>query len=144
MFFVRATGLVAKSVPYGLVVFFFRFFFSFRVKIRDDGTLHFESRCVERERDRVSSSPSEGWMRRVYAGRKCSIICVYISRMYRSIEWVWRRKEDVRSQTNNSVRLRGAGGQNFGSLLRHFEAFFFTREREFCSRLLTKILYTFS
>jgi len=51
MFFVRATGLVAKSVPYGLVVFFFRFFFSFRVKIRDDGTLHFESRCVERERE---------------------------------------------------------------------------------------------
>jgi len=27
MFFVRATGLVAKSVPYGLVVFFFDFFF---------------------------------------------------------------------------------------------------------------------
>ena len=118
--------------PYGLVVFFFDFFFSFRVKIRDDGTLHFESRW--KERDRVSSSPSEGWMRRVYAGRMCSIICVYISRMYRSIEWVWRRKEDVQKPN----RLRGRAAKIFGSLLRHFEAFFFHE------RLLTKILYTFS
>jgi hypothetical protein len=120
--------------PYGLVVFFFDFFFSFRVKIRDDGTLHFESRW--KERDRVSSSPSEGWMRRVYAGRKCSIICVYISRMYRSIEWVWRRKEDVQAKQQQRSVTR-AGGQNFGSLFRHFEAFFFHE------RLLTKILYTF-
>jgi len=143
MFFVRATGLVAKSVPYGLVVFFFRFFFSFRVKIRDDGTLHFESRCVERERDRVSSSPSEGWMRRVYAGRKCSIICVYISRMYRSIEWVWRRKEDVRSQTTTAFGYAG-GRPKFWFTFTTLRGLFFSRERESCSRLLTKILYTFS
>ena len=126
-----------ERAVYGLVVFFF-VFFSFRVKIRDDGTLHFESRCVERERDRVSSSPSEGWMRRVYAGRKCSIICVYISRMYRSIEWVWRRKEDVQKPN----RLRGRAAK----ILVHFydtsRPFF--SQRESCSRLLTKILYTYS
>ena len=143
MFFVRATGLgrEERAARMGRF-FFFRFFFSFRVNNERETTtgttalMHFESRCGER--DRVSSAPSEGRMRRVYAGRKCSIRCVYvyISRISldRSIVWVWRRKEDVRQR---SVTRRG------GQILVHFydtSAFFFLLTKAcFVSRLLTKL-----
>ena len=122
--------------------FFFSFFFSFRVNDERETTtgttalMHFESRCGER--DRVSSAPSEGWMRRVYAGRKCSIRCVYvyISRISldQSIVWVWRRKEDVRQR---SVTRRG------GQILVHFydtSAFFFYESSVFCFSITHQII----
>jgi len=141
MFFVRATGLVAKSVPYGWVVFF-SFFFSFRVNNERETTtgttalMHFESRCGER--DRVSSAPSEGWMRRVYARRKCSIRCVYvyISRISldRSIEWGFGGEK----KTFASGRLR-AGAAKFWFTFTTLRPSFFTKAACFVSRLLTKL-----
>ena len=109
--------------------FFFDFFFSFRVKIRDDGTLHFESRCVERERETGYLPPRaragcDAFTRaesvRLYAF--ISLECIDRSSGFGGEKKTFEAKQQQRSVTR-------AGGQNFGSLLRHFEAFFF-HERE--------------
>ena len=141
MFFVRATGLGREERAVWMGRFFFSFFFSFRVNNERETTtgttalMHFESRCGER--DRVSSAPSEGWMRRVYARRKCSIRCVYvyISRISRSIDRVGLEEKRRRSPAVGYA----PGRPNFGSLLRHFGLLFFTKAACFVSRLLTKL-----
>ena len=117
--------------------FFFRFFFSFRVKIRDDGTLHFESRCVERERPGIFL-PERGLDATRLRGQKVfDYMRLYLSNV--SIDRVGLEEKRRRSKAKSVTR---AGGQNFGSLLRHFEVFFFT-ERELFSITDQNFVYIF-
>ena len=133
MCFVRATGLVACRIWIGR--FFFRFFFSFRVKIRDDGTLHFESRW--RERPGIFL-PERGLDATRLRGQKVfDYMRLYLSNV--SIDRVGLEEKRRRSKAKSVTR---AGGQNFGSLLRHFEAFFFT-ERELFSITDQNFVYIF-
>ena len=124
--------------PYGLVVFFSIFFFSFRVKIRerrDDGTLHFESRCVERERPGIFL-PERGLDATRLRGQKVFDylrLCLYLSNL--SIDRVGL--EEKRKRSPNSVRLRGAA--KFWFTFTTLRPFFCTRRES--SRLLTKFKF---
>ena len=142
-FFVRATGLGREARAARMGRFFFSFFFSFRVNNERETTtgttalMHFESRCGER--DRVSSAPSEGWMRRVYARRKCSIRCVYvyISRISldRSIEWGFGGEK----KTFASGRLR-AGAAKFWFTFTTLRPSFFYESSVFCFSITHQII----
>ena len=123
--------------------FFFDFFFSFRVKIRDDGTLHFESRgCVERERPGIFL-PERGLDATRLRGQKVfDYMRLYLSNV--SIDRVGLEEKRRRSKpNNNSVRLRGRAAK----ILVHFSdtsrPFFFTRERELFSITDQNFVYIF-